>query len=216
KDGKYIFELLPDRTFKVEVGSTNYMPASYQFNTNAPGATQFGQPLFLDRTGSVTILPSSPTPPPPAQPPVTPTMPPPPSTPVPSAPAPPATTPPSTPERIVINTSPEDVSYTARGTSPADKVEYTSRAPRHTGTYYRVQLAAVGRYTTGDSRYIAAESYGRIYTEKLTGRNLTRILVGDYFSKGEADRMLRELRSAGYPTAYIVKYNDGARYGQVR
>ena len=209
--GSYLFELLPNRRFRVEVLRTGFERGGYVFATNDPSTYSYGQPLFLktDLSGSSTVSPPPPSdtpvmvendPPTPINPgPVTNTAPPPP--------------PPVNPG----NTLPEHIEgeeYTARGTSAKDNLSYRSTARRYQGTYYKIQLVAVGTYRPDHSDYQTVSSIGEIQTERLSDRNLTRVLVADYFSREAAQQALRQVR-ATFPNAYIVQYDDGVRYGRV-
>ncbi|RME95508.1 MAG: SPOR domain-containing protein, partial [Bacteroidetes bacterium] len=192
--GSYLFDLLPNRRFRVEVKSNGFEPGGYVFSTDDPNTFTYGQPLYLEAAGgaddgmmsednqdSTFDLGDTPT----------------------------------------DNTANEDVTpifvdegeeYTATGSSAKDNLEYRSRAPRHPGTYYRIQIAALRRYDP--AKYANLSQYGKLYTETLVGRNLTRVLVGDFFSASEAQSALSQVRSV-YPEAYIVRYDDGVRYGRV-
>lgn len=193
--GSYFFELLPDRQFRVEIDRSGYVPRTYTFMTNDPSSMTYGQPVYLS-VGEPELPPSN------------------------TAPyTPPTTTDPVNDPGFETN-PPMNLStggevYTARGTSARDNLEYTSSAPQHSGVYYKVQLAAVGRFDPNSSKLAQVQDIGRIDTEEIVGRGLTRILVGDFFSESEAQAALRSARGA-FSSAYIVKYEDGVRYGKVR
>jgi hypothetical protein len=105
--------------------------------------------------------------------------------------------------------------YTARGTSARDDLEYTSTAPQYQGIYYKIQLVALSRFDPNNSKFQAVSDIGRIDTEEIVNSGLTRILLTDFFSEAEAKAALRSARST-FSSAYIVKYEDGIRYGKVR
>ena len=105
------------------------------------------------------------------------------------------------------------VEYTARGTSDKDRLEYSSNAPRYEGTYYRIQIAALSRYDASNAKFANLGDYGMVSTEYIPARNLTRVMVGDYFNQSEATYALNELRKL-FANAYVVRYDDGVRYGR--
>ena len=195
-NGSYYFDILPNRMFKVEVRSSGFQPRTYQFSTDDPNMNQYGQPVFLAKAtgGNVESFP-----PPNTNPTTTPTN--------------PTTISPSPGTLIDGNTG---VTYTARGTSPNDNFEYTSNAPRYQGIYYKVQLVALRKFDPNHSSFQPLKSYGRIDGETITRRNLTRILLGDFFSKQEAINMLGTVQQSGFPNAYLVQYENGVRYGKIR
>lgn len=210
QNGSYLFELLPDRRFRVEVNRSGYAPADYAFATNDPNTMTYGQPLFL------TIGAAAPPSVEPTRPPVTN-----------NTPAtrgndfnensdfgnnnPPIDNTPTAPP--VLNNAGEV--YTARGTSAKDNLEYTSSAPQHSGTYYKIQLVALGNFDPSSSKWEPVRYLGDVQTEEIVGRGLTRVLLADFFSEDEAISALNSARGA-FSSAYIVKYENGVRYGRVR
>lgn len=205
--GGYLFELLPNRTFRVQILSNGYETAGYQFVTNDPNTYTYGQPLFLEKASDETISFDDP--------------------------VDPGTTTdenttdthsdPETTDPLEVDTdttpTPEATepgeAYTARGTSAKDTREYVTTAPKHSGIYYKIQLSAVKKFNPDHRKIKKAGDLGRIDTEELTEVNLTRILIGDFFTEDEARNALSEVHSRGIDVAYIVKYEDGVRYGRV-
>ncbi|MCB0636718.1 MAG: hypothetical protein KDC54_08885 [Lewinella sp.] len=196
--GSYLFELLPNRRFRVEIKQSGFQPAGYTFVTDDPNTYTYGQPVFMqmdgeaapDDSGMMAETPAEPTPTePPAEPPTKPTKP---------APTP---------------VEPGET-YTARGASPDDNLEYTTNAPTHQGTYFKIQLAAVGRYQSDHADFRRVSSVGEIQTEFITSRNLTRVLLADYFSESEVRQALADAQRV-FPRAFIVRYDDGVRFGRV-
>ncbi|MEZ4984527.1 MAG: SPOR domain-containing protein [Saprospiraceae bacterium] len=208
--GSYLFELLPNRRFRVEVKRDGYETSGYTFATDSPTTYTYGQPLFLKPNAVATttspttgmgtsttsqdgimsentsaITGSSPTT---------------------SGGA-------STTSSGNLLSSPGEA-YTARGTSDKDNLLYSSDAPRYEGTYYRVQLAAVKKFNATHPKFSNMAEYGVMSTEQITDKGLTRVLVGDYFSQEEATLILNAVRKTN-KDAYIVQYNDGVRYGRV-
>jgi hypothetical protein len=192
--GSYLFDLLPNRQFRVEVNSAGYEAGGYTFTTDDPATFTYGQPLYLlasEGTPGGVMTDGTGTNPP--------------------------GTIPATPTEVpnVVDTpdfGETGEEYTASGSSAKDNLEYRSRAPRHAGTYYRIQVGALRRYDA--SKYPGLDQFGSVQTETLVGRNLTRVLVGDFFSTSEAQSALSRVRTA-FPEAYIVQYDDGVRYGRV-
>lgn len=92
----------------------------------------------------------------------------------------------------------------------------TTSAPRHDGTYYKVQLIAVTRHDPSSSRYNTVRGMGRMDTELIEAKNITRVLLADYFEYGDAKKALSKVRAKkGFERAYLVKYRDGERVGRV-
>lgn len=225
--GSYLFELLPNRRFRVEVTKNGYQPAGYVFSTNDPSTTTYGQPLFLDAVGggaATTPDGSSPimTEVPPAAGNTRPTFGNKPAT------NPPATantgggTPPTT--TTTTTTAPPPASptvalpdageYTARGLTPPDDLEYSSSATRYQGSYFKIQLAAVRTYNPNHADVQQAAALGSIQTEYIGSRNLTRVMLADFFSEADAKSALSRVKRY-FPNAYIVRYDNGVRYGKV-
>lgn len=202
--GSYLFELLPNRRFRVEVSRAGYNNGAYVFATDDPASFSYGQPLYLtakdggfvdntnttdtntnDGGGFMNEVDGS-----------------------------------SSTDYTNTdngNTNPpvmvaEGEEYTERGTSAKDNVLYTSKAPRFDGTYYRIQVAALRSYVP--TKFAALTQHGSVRTEDLVDKNMTRVLVGEYFSSSEAQTMLSAVQ-ADFPGAFIVQYDNGVRYGRV-
>lgn len=191
-DGKYSYEILPNRRFRVEVSAYGYEPGSYRFSSEDANTFTYGQPIFLELEGAA----AAPTPEP-----VYPGEPEQPSRPG-VQPAEPGVSP------------PPGAPYTARGRGPNDTYEYQTSAPRHQGTYYKIQLAAVGTFR--EDRFGNVANLGRVDTELILARGLTRVLLADFFSLAEARSALQKVKNQGYSGAYIVEYIDGERYSKVQ
>lgn len=197
--GSYLFELLPNRAFKVLVSRVGYDPQSYIVNTNEPGVYTFGEAVFLEPT----MKESEPF-------------------------DPGALTGESIESDSVDEVDSTDAGdsldpemiggetiYTAKGMSEGDQLEYTTSAQRFSGEYYRVQVCAVKVYNVDKAYFQPLKEIGQIDTEYLTEEGLTRVLVGTFFSEQEAKDALQSVRSQVERKAYIVKYIDGKRYGRV-
>jgi len=191
-EGNYTYEILPNRRFRVEVSASGYEPGSYRFSSDDMNTFTYGQPIFLEIEGGV--------------------MPPAPEPGYPGEPVRPGK--PDEPVRTPGVNAPADAPYTARGRAPNDNFEYQTAAPRHNGTYYKVQLAAVGSFKA--DRFDNVANLGRIDTELVVARGLNRVLIADFFSLAEARSALQQAKSKGYSSAYIVEYIDGERYGKVQ
>lgn len=94
--------------------------------------------------------------------------------------------------------------------------EIVTDAPRHSGTYYRVQLVALKRYNPDSETFRIIKEVGQIETEYITERDLTRVLLGDYFTKEEAAAALSLAKQHGFNGAYVIEYEDGMRIGRVK
>ncbi|MCB0595606.1 MAG: PD40 domain-containing protein [Lewinellaceae bacterium] len=193
-DGNYSYEILPNRRFRVEVKAYGYEPGSYRFSSDDMNTFTYGQPIFLAVEGTAGVAPS----------------------PDPTYPGEPAnpTAAPDRPVKAPAMNTPAGAPYTARGRGPNDTYEYQTTAPRHNGTYYKIQLAAVGSFK--EDRFSNVAPLGRIDTELILARGLTRVLVADFFSLAEARSALQQVKSKGYSGAYIVEYIDGERYTKVQ
>ena len=187
--GNYTLEVLPQRQYRVEVNAEGYESGSYTFFTDNPSNQSYGQPLFLRKMGAPKPNPI----------PVTPT-------PTPEKPSPAINAP--------VVPFPVGETYTLRGTSNSDNLEYQSNAPRHNGIYYKIQLVAASKYNPTDPSFSKLSALGVIQTEYIPSRSLTRILLADFMSVAEAKNALAEAKKKGFSAAYIVKYENGVRYGK--
>jgi len=205
-DGSYSFEILPGRSFRVEVSAYGYETGSYRFAANDPNNFTYGQPLFLEMEGAGTTEVPDPEPPSPD------------NTPDNTERENPYTNPDKQEGNVIsptpgTQTAESTAPYTARSRDPQDNREYQTTAPRLNGTYYKVQLAAVGNFIP--ERFSNVESLGRIDTELILSRNLTRVLLADYFSLEQARKVAQQAKGKGFGSAYVVEYKDGERYGKV-
>jgi hypothetical protein len=116
-----------------------------------------------------------------------------------------------------MNTSiPEGTAYTTRGKGPRDNYEIVTAAPRRMGEYYKIQLIAVRSFDANHSRYRPVENMGRLDTEYIIEKKLTRVLLAEYHSFSEAKSDLKKVRQkSNFERAYIIKYVDGERIGRV-
>mgnify|MGYP002624259533 CR=1 FL=1 len=207
-NGAYEFELKPNRIYKVEINALDHMPVSYQFVTDDPTNYIYGKPVRLKEVSS-------------------------------SKPYDPASddtvtdaSKPSTKPLNQTNTEPEpgpiavtreemgessgSTPYTSRGKSAKDNYEIVSTAPRYKGTYYKIQLIAVKTFNEDHDRYKAVKKMGRLDTEFIVEKKLTRVLLADYGTLEEAKDALADVKNSGFSGAYIIQYKDGERYGRVK
>ncbi len=200
---KYNLELLANRQFRVEITAPNYETGSYNLFTDNPTPGQpFGQPMFLK-----SLLP-------PKAPPVT-------NNPVVTNPGvkstPGKNNNPPNKINVPVNPQPTEAAgnYTSRGVGPTDKGEYSSTAPRYEGDYFKVQLVALSNYNPNDVRFAKLKDLGEIQLETITAQNLNRVLVATFFTAAEAKKAMNEAKKRGFVQSFIVKYQNGARYGRV-
>jgi len=76
---------------------------------------------------------------------------------------------------------------------------------------YRIQVAAVRNTSTFNTANLS--SYGIVIIEEIENRDLSRILVGGFMKKADAERKLAMMKkeSKEYSSAFIVRYTDGIR-----
>lgn len=196
----YTFQVLPNRRFRVEVEAPGYEINSYEFFTTDPSVRAYGQPLFLAKA----TLPSEDEPLEEDE----------------YASNEDDMNDPEEDDSVMENEkTPESEgplpTYTSRGTAPFDKVEFTTNAPRYEGTYYKVQIIATKNFVETAARFDGVREVGKLQTEFLIDRGLYRVLLASYFSQQEALNAQASARSAGFDSAFVVKYEDGLRYGRV-
>lgn len=78
---------------------------------------------------------------------------------------------------------------------------------------YKIQLMAVRNFNGNETRFQMPKNYGTIETEYLGDKNLTRVLLANFSTKEEAERILDTMKSASrdFKTAVIVRYENGVR-----
>jgi hypothetical protein len=87
-----------------------------------------------------------------------------------------------------------------------------SEAPRNEGTYYKIQIMAIGKFDPTQPRYAKVKEMRRLDTEFLPERKLNRVLMADYGSIEEAKEDLAKVRAMkDFTTAFIVEYQNGER-----
>ena len=207
KNGTYSFDIQASRLYKVEIQAYEYMASSYQFASDDLTNYTYGKPVYLSKKPQKVANPMEEE--------VVEAAPPKPRTRTsPSTKPKPVNLPPTeTAAKEARNTSEP---YTSRGKSPKDNYEIISSAPRHSGRYYKIQLIAVKTFDENQSRYAKVREMGRLDTEFIVAKKLTRVLLADYGSLEEAREALEEVHDSGFGSAYIIQYEDGERYGRVK
>ncbi|PHI20543.1 hypothetical protein CEQ90_07260 [Lewinellaceae bacterium SD302] len=196
--GTYLFELVPNQRFRVEVNRQGYQPASYTFTTNLEGINVYGQPLFLLPANEAPVPgtpPANPYPDAQTQQPA-----------YPGAGSQPASQP---------TTSPVGQPTVAPPVTVPAVPASNPGATNYDGRYYRVQISAVAEFNAAEGKYQSIRSYGQLGYEDIPGRNLKRVTVGTYFTEADARQALADIQRAGFPSAFTVRYDDGVRYGRV-
>jgi len=214
--GQYYFDLKPARQFVIEAQKEGYLPGTYEFDTyDYTKKKEYGAPIYLEnyqkprsqipnpvtKVEEALSLPNS-------------------NSRDPSLPHPLNTSPGSSGKDSALRMSVGELSdkaYTTRGKSRHDNYEIITSSPRHSGTYYKIQLIAVVRYNPNHSRYKPVKNRGRLDTEFIVKKKLTRVLLAEYDSLAEAKKNLAEVQKfKNFERAFIVKYEDGERIGRVR
>ena len=217
-DGKYAFPVLPDRTLRIEVQKDGYAPAYYDFNTTDATVRNYGKDIALKSVVEDNAVTSRPrvnrvvVPRPESDPTTT-------SAPsvVTAAPATVAASPPVTEEDRKVNERPREIYYVPRPVAGgSDATNYSeSDAPQSSGAYYKVQIIAVKRHDPMVRRYDPVRDLGRLDTELIAEKGITRVMLADYFSLEEARSIRSDARRGGFDGAFIVKYENGQRIGRV-
>ncbi len=211
ENGSYLFQLLPERQYKVIAHKEGFQPTSKIFR--AENNVTKNEAFYLQKNQAIPVYQSD------SEIPIvrTPPMP---------QPSPELDTTSNTIkiERVKIqetklkptvnqNFEAEYV-YTPKMSSEA--FEIRTDAPRLTGTYYKVQLVALANFKRTDKRYDDVRNLGRIDYEFIKDKGLTRVLLGDYSNKEEADGILETATKKGFRNAFIVKYQNGERLGMIK
>lgn len=102
--------------------------------------------------------------------------------------------------------------------SPAKK-SAASAAVKIGGTQkkkaYKVQVVAVNFHDINHPRYKYVKSLGKIETEKLADRGITRVLITDLPNKQAAEEIKQKVIKYGFVDAFVVKYEGSKRIGRV-
>ncbi|MEO0789415.1 MAG: SPOR domain-containing protein [Bacteroidota bacterium] len=187
ESNEYIFELLAESNFRIEIEAAGFAPNGYTFSTMQEGQTTYGQPVFLrlpeaNDTESETSSGAGTSPNPPI----------------------------SYPE--AGNTDIPAYDY-VEPENPGPETPPATEQP--SGRYYKVQISAQRNFNANDGQYESILAFGQLAAEPIEGRDLKRITVGPYLTIEEARTALANIQSNGFPSAFAVRYDDGVRYGRV-
>ena len=83
-------------------------------------------------------------------------------------------------------------------------------------TSYRIQLEARRTFDGSNARYDRVRGLGALTSSYVAGKGLYRVLVGEYYDLSEAQAAQGSARSAGYPEAFVVRYEGEVYQGRVR
>ena len=84
-----------------------------------------------------------------------------------------------------------------------------SESPQFEGTYYKVQFIALAK--NHHALFMDVEHIGDVQKEYIIDRGIMRYMVSSYFNLDDAYLALNNIRSGGYPTAFLVQYENGKR-----
>ena len=199
--GVYDFDLQPSTTYRVVVGKSGFQSQEYRVVTDESGAGVYGQPVFLKRDGST---------PPTTSPQRQPVTLPPSASPGTSQPggagsaATPPTSAPATAPPSTLEDAPRGASPPTAGGGPLPAVAY------------RIQISAERQFNPEAGRYESVRSLGNLSSEPVPGRSIRRITVGYYLEEAAAKEALETVQRRGFSDAFLVRYDNGVRYGRVR
>ena len=86
-----------------------------------------------------------------------------------------------------------------------------TKAPKHIGVYYKVQIISVGAFDKNDPDLQEAVRLGQLSTEYIVEKDVFRLLIGEASDLSSAELLVHKLKSAGFRDAFIVKYQHGIR-----
>lgn len=81
---------------------------------------------------------------------------------------------------------------------------------------YRIQISALRKFDAAEGKYEAIRYLGNLKATPIPGRDLQRVTVGYYTNAAAAKQALAEVQRKGFPSAFVVKFTDGQRVGQVK
>ena len=90
-----------------------------------------------------------------------------------------------------------------------------SKTASSTGTSYKVQVVAVNYHDINHPRYNKVKNIGRIETEKVPQRGITRVLITDLTNMQIAEEIKQQVVQYGFVDAFVVKYENGKRVGRI-
>jgi len=220
--GSYLLRVPSDKDYKLVAHKDGYQPDTRTFKTGVSGTqTEYLYLQNLDATSS--SLPSFPVTKPddiltPMPEPQTPIM----TTPKEETPIESEITRPIPPKMVDSEPEPKpnftepSLEYVYTPTAPLEAFQLRTNAPRHTGVYYKIQIIALADFSMNDPRFNSIKDWMRLDYELIVDKDITRALLADFFNKAEAEKMLAKAKKEGFPTAFIVKYEDGERVERVR
>lgn len=95
---------------------------------------------------------------------------------------------------------------------PGNKVaESGTKVEEMNGIYYKVQICSVGDFNPNNSAFDQVRYLGNLDTEFLASKGMTRVLLGNYLSRSDAEDIGRSAKKSGFPGAFVVEYKDGQR-----
>ncbi len=209
-NGTYEFGLLPGKNYRVEAHRDGYEPNGWEFNTMEKNQMVFENNITIGEVNLANNTPSTP----------------------PTIITESETTVENTNTNGTFNNPQPSVivesetfgsdsgSVTINNPAPNPNVNNnTPTSPTPTivigeaEVVYKIQLMAVRKYNSNETRYQLPKNYGTIETEYLGGKNLTRVLLANFSTKEEAERVLNTMRSASrnFKSSVIVRYENGVR-----
>ncbi len=207
-DGHYAFKLIPQKKYVIEASKNGFATASHQFDTYANPSLS-DHDFYLSQQ-DVAIIASLQT---------TNQL----ANPRPTAPSkkaknnPTPTAPSSTYTAPKQATTPPRPAHDKPGLAQrrpanidANSVRW-SYIPKHRGVYFKVQCKAVVEFDPTEPQLTRVAEMGRLDTEYLLGKGLTRVLLAEFFTLDEAMAAVHKVRNLGFPDAFLVKYIDGRR-----
>jgi len=81
---------------------------------------------------------------------------------------------------------------------------------------YKVQVVAVNVHDINHPRYRYVKGIGKIETEEIANRGVTRVLITDLENIQAAEEIKKQVIQYGFVDAFVVKYENGRRIGRVR
>lgn len=81
---------------------------------------------------------------------------------------------------------------------------------------FRIQISAQRNFDPTAGKYEAVRYLGNLTGAPIAGRDLQRITIGYFTDPAAAKSALKEVQRKGFPSAFVVKFENGKRIGQVR
>ncbi|MEM1327073.1 MAG: hypothetical protein AAGI23_14020 [Bacteroidota bacterium] len=214
--GSYLFQVPANKNYKIVADKVGFAPDTRTFTTGPSGT----QTEYLYLTDSQSLAEGNvPTPsidiPPMEETVAEATI----ETPTTDIPTPTNTLDPGynkTEARVTTVSNSEAIEYEYTPNNPIEAFRLRTKAPRHTGVYFKIQLIALSNFSFEDPRFDTVENMERLDYEVIIDRRITRALLGDYFTRAEVEAALAEVQTRGFDDAFIVKYEDGERVKRIR